>query len=334
MTDPTTPPVQDAAAPAPAPLVLVAQEGRPDGMVGLRLLVASLARFSPDLPIQAFVPTAMVDEVQRSISAIHPFASTTAFDTEIGWGCKPTVLLQALAAADDPRTRVVWIDADILACDQVERLAALPHETLVVAEETNHHANPRVEERQQALGLTPGPTRVTTLSSCVVGVTNAHRELLKAWEAGVLTDLFASMQGLPWGERLLPGDQEVLEAVACCGEFRQTPLHVLRNHNQMVQATYTPQTPLDGQRPGQHPPLFIHATGNLKPWRTQDSRLTKEMFPYFDHAQPYLDHLEPGERAAFTSSSFPARLCKGLLGTQRGFRAYVAARRLHRRLRG
>ena len=124
----------------------------------------------------------------------------------------------------------------------------------------------------------------------------------------------------------------MLEAVACSAPFRDTPLHVLRNHNEMVQATYSPHPPPDGERPRQRPPLFVHATGDLKPWRTRGTRLAKEVFPYFDHARPYLDRLDPADREAFRSTSPPARWAKTLLGTARGYRAFAALRKLQRRL--
>lgn len=332
MSHATTPSPAARGHTADAPMILVAHENRTSDMVGVRLLVASLARHSPDQPVQIFVPPALADDVQASIQRIHPQATAVPFVTDIGWGCKPTVLLQVLDAAPTPDTRVMWIDSDIIVRDSIQRLAAVPVETLIIAEETNPHDNPRLPERHKALGFEPGPPRVTTLSSCIVGVTARHRALLQAWEAGVQTDLFADMQKLPWSQRLLPGDQEVLEAVVCSAPFADTPLRVLRNHNEMVQATYTPDPPMDGHKPGQTPPLFVHATGNLKPWRTVDSRLTKEMFPYFEHAQPYLDQLEPGEADAFNPRCTPAIWWKRLLGPAAAFKSYVTLRRLQRRL--
>ena len=322
------------AEPAALPLTVVAHENRAGEMVGLRLLVASLARHAPDVPVVAYVPAALLADVDDSLQKLHPHSSTVPFDTDAGWGCKPTVMLHALDAQRDPAGRVLWIDTDILAVDGLERLAAVPAETLILAEESNPNDNRKIGDRQRALGLEPGDPRVTTLSSCVVGATAAHRPLLEAWEAGVATDIFRESQAKPWGERLLPGDQEVLEAVACSATFRDTPLHVLRNHNEMVQATYTPHPPPDGERPRQRPPLFVHATGDLKPWRTRGTRLAKEIFPYFDRAKPYLHRLEPHERDAFRSTSPPARWCKALLGTNRGYRTFATLRKLERRLRG
>jgi hypothetical protein len=325
--DPTLPTTDDA-------MLIIAQEGRPEGMVGLRLLVASLARHDPGVPMHAYVPSEMVAEVDAWVRQIHPRGRAVAFDTDIGWGCKPAALLQALDGLPRPDQRAVWIDADILSVASLRKLGQLPTDVFLMAEETTHHDNPMVRDRQAALGLTPGDPRVTTLSSCVVGVTAQHRRILEAYDRGVRTDLFASMQTRPWRERLLPGDQEVLEAVVCSGEFRNTPLHVLRNHNEMVQATYVRRRPIDGHRPGQAPPLLVHATGDLKPWRTAGTRLTKEAFPYFDHARGYLDQLDPAQRDAFASSSRPARLLKNLFGTRGAFAAYVKLRQWHARLTG
>jgi hypothetical protein len=78
------------------------------------------------------------------------------------------------------------------------------------------------------------------------------------------------------------------------------------------------------------PPLFIHATGNLKPWRKSRQRVAQEMFPYFWEARPYLNALTSEERIHFEQRNKLVWLWRHLGG---GFATYRAVRRLLNRLR-
>jgi hypothetical protein len=236
-------------------------------------------------------------------------------------------LQHALESADEEQL-VLWLDTDIIALRPLEEaLLSVPHDVVITAEESNPNPNLRLLERQKLLDISLGSARETTISSSVVGVRKRHLPIIGEWKSGVETEAFVKQQQLPLRERLLFGDQEVWEAVLCSSGNLDLKVKILRNFNEMLQGTYTSYTPRD-QRKGCATPLFVHATGNLKPWRKSRLRLAQEIFPYYDHAQSYLDALTVSERQYFEKEGLVSRAFK----TIAGFEGYSRLRRLHHRI--
>ncbi len=310
-------------------LCFVLCEGRQQDAVGVKLLLASLQRHAPNVDVLAYISEPLLSSDGDSFRALHSELELIEYRGPENWSCKPAVLLEALAAR--PGYRVVWIDVDILVAGDLSSLANVDRSTVIVAQESNPNDNARVALRHVALQIPIGSPRETTISSCVIGVTDAHRDLLLQWRELMQSEAFLAEQALPANRRkLFMGDQEVWEAALCNPANRDRAVHWLLNDSQMIQANYTTFR-VSGPRAAKVHPMFIHATGNLKPWREVRQRFAQEMFPYFWNARAYGSQLSPSERAHFTQRSPIAFLWRHLFG---GYESYRAVRRLAKRIRG
>ena len=301
-------------------------EGRTIDAVGVKLLLASLQQHAPDFDVLAYISRPLLDACRADFSALHQRLHLIEYHGPENWSCKPVVLLDAIDRF--PGKRMVWVDVDILVAGKLSVLAAVGHDMLIIAQESNPNDNARVMMRQRALEIPVGSPRETTISSCVIGVTEAHRPLLVRWQSLMRHESFLREQALvPENRKLFMGDQEVWEAVLCEPAHRDIPAFWLINDTHLVQANFStyrssiPATSRDG-------PLFIHATGNLKPWRKSRERLLQEMFPYFWHARAYRALLSPSEQKYFRRKSPFAWLWQHVGG---GFSTYRSVRRLLRR---
>lgn len=310
------------------PLAIVLCEGRSSDVIGVKLLLASLQQHAPQAEVLAYISQPMLGTHGEQLAKLHQRLELIEYRGPENWSCKPAVLLSALA--ERPGHRLLWVDVDILVLGDFSELARVDPGTLIVAEESNPNDNARVAPRQQALQMEVGKPRETTISSCIIGVTSAHTDLLTRWQTLMEHPAFLAEQALPPGQRkLFMGDQEVWEAVLCEPPSRDQKLHWLLNDAQMLQANYTRYRPRMMSSYVDRP-QFAHATGNLKPWRQAKKRMAQEMFPYFWLARPYLELLTPEERAHFTQRNALAGVWRRLGG---GFTTYRAARRLLNRLR-
>ena len=295
--------------------------------IGVKLIAASLARHAPQWPVLAYLSEPLRSTIEAQLKSIHPNLRVLEYRGPENWSCKPAVLLQALA--DAPGMRLLWLDVDILVVGDPSPLARVDNGTLIIAEESNPNDNALVARRQEVLGMESTPPRETTISSCVIGVTEAERPMLTRWQALMQHEAFLREQALPVQQRhLFFGDQEVWELVVCEASNRARPAYWLTNDSQMVQGTYTAHR--RAAMPVRDHAMFVHATGNLKPWRGGARRSGQEMFPYFWQAKPYLHVLTAVERAHFAQLSGLAWIWRHFLG---GFNTYRAARRLMNRLR-
>lgn len=309
-------------------LHVVTREDRLAEFSGLKLLLASLRHKCPDIRVSAYLKSDHIAVEGEHLRSIHPEVQLVPMDDAIGWACKPAVLLRALASESRDDAMVMWVDTDIIAMRDFSELADTPSDLVLSAEESNPNPNDELSRRQELLGLPVGSPRQSTISSAVIGVRRSHRGLLEAWQRGVETPQFKDQQRLPEDARLLFGDQEVWEAVLCTTEFQEIPVRLLRNFNEMLQATYTSYV-TKSQMQREVAPFFLHATGNLKPWRKSRMRFAQEVFPYFDRAQTYLGSLADDQALPFRSSSIAARIFKRVAG----FDLYTHLRRAHHRIK-
>jgi len=233
-----------------------------------------------------------------------------------GWDVKPTFLLSQLA---DGAEEVVWIDADvILASDFRPLIENCTYEELAVTEEHYFTPYPGGSFRTELWGLEVGRTLSNTLNSGFLRVTNAHRELLEAWEILLSNEGYAEAQKRTDYERPLHmwGDQDVLTALVGSTRFSNIPLRILKRGKEALTMTtpagYTVSERL-GNLGGKIPPI-IHPV-SPKPWSAKGryQELAAELSPYNWAAEEYLHLLDPDDYAPCLEVHSPiGRVCEAV----------------------
>lgn len=279
-------------------MVVCAYEDRVSDLVGLKLLVLSLAQHCPGLPIHLFCPSA-TPEFCQWIEKYPQVQLRELPNLNIkGWNVKPDILMYLL---DEGHEQAIWIDSDIIVTKDFRPLLAhLTDDTLVVAQENCWESSKGSVERTKAWGLSHGRSLVDVACSCVIRVTPAHRRLLEAWKQYLADPVYLEAQP-KWPRPFhLMGDQDVLTALLGSSEFADIKLHWLRRGVDIAQCFRA-----DGYTVGERLanlfsglPVFVHAQGP-KPWRDKgkDGVATGvavtylELSPYCFAARPYSEQL-------------------------------------------
>lgn len=286
-------------------MIACSYEDRKSAEPGVRLLVASLARHSPQIPLVLCYPPA--DAAFRAWVARFPNVrfAPEALPDGLGWDVKPRLLLRLLRQGHDD---VVWIDSDIiLTRDFAPVFAGLDRETLGVAEEAlwgRDYADFRAL-RARAWNFPVGRVLPFCLNTGVIRVTGAHEALLRDWDALMRSPEYLAAQKLPLTERPvhLVGDQDALTAMLCGEAHAGVPLRLLRRGREILQIfglkCFTVRERLQALRHGA--PAFIHAQ-QFKPWRVYAGmsgarKVYLDTSPYTMAAGRYRDEL--GENAAW-----------------------------------
>lgn len=295
----------------------------------LRILVASLSRHCPGLPILLFCPNAT--ESFRGWIAAYPRCVLNPRPLNGVWTKYDIKPLALLAALDSGAEHVVWIDSDILvARDFRPWLAGLAPDAVVVTEEALGavHRDPD-GLRARLWGMPVGRALPWAANTGVIRVTSAHRGLLEAWRALLESEPYRAAQARPWNERgvHMLGDQEVLTALLASRSFADTPVLFLRRGRDIVQffrsTGYTVRERLGTLRRG--PPFFIHSQ-NARPWwptaepspglSARFTRLYDALSPYTTAARAYRRVLEDDRwlRPATTAAALLASRNPALAG--------------------
>lgn len=293
------------------PLVII-YEDRPRDLVGVKLILASLARFEPSWHIRLIVPT----DVQTEF---HAFNANVAVDRRkrqaTGWNVKPAVLIEALCEDDRP---VLWLDSDLLLSAPISSmLAKFDPAHLVVAEEPRGGRNPGSQFRTSAWNLESGRHIKSGVNSCVLRVSHAHLPLLVAW-SGLLADPhYLQAQDRPWHERppWMMGDQDPLAALLGSTLFANIPIGFLRQGSDIAQCFNEDGFSVADRIAHAFRPLppIVHAQGAVKPWHARSPRAVHlELSPYRWAAQPFANLLEPADREWMNLSSLLAKLLNTL----------------------
>jgi hypothetical protein len=306
----------DAAAPIfrPQRRTLCVYEDRHSDIVGVKLLLRSLARHAPDEHTLLFFPDAPEDV--RAFAAAQGDRVTLCEPPPgrlAGWNMKPGLMRYLL---DEGWDEIVFIDSDIILTGPLEQvMPPLPEGTLGVTQEYRYALHNGGPYRTRQWGMTPGTDRPTTLNTCVLRITNAHRPLLDRWEQLSRSAAYQEAQSRPWTQRPLHmvGGQDVLTAMLGSDEFAHVDVHFAQRGADIAQCFmedgYT--TP---ERLGslfRTRPAMVHAQGG-KPWRPGDiDKLYVQLSPYAAAADAYADEL-PEVRAWSRPRSAPARLLHGL----------------------
>lgn len=262
-------PATDVSPSARGGTTLCVAEDRPVCEPTIQVLIASLAEHCPSLPIRLFAPNA--SPALRAWVANYPQCT---LDTRPvsggvrGWDVKPRALLSLLA---EGYAEAIWIDSDIvIRRDFRPLLSGLAPDVIVATEEgPGPFRGDGEAERCRLWGFEVGRTFPHVLNSCVLRVTQAHRELLETWEALVQSPEYQKKQQGPWHERPLHmlGDQDVLTALLTSKRFAALPLLVLVRGQHIIQYHY--RTGYSLRERLRHlfrgMPPFVHSQG-WKPW--------------------------------------------------------------------
>jgi hypothetical protein len=284
-------------------MVVCAYEDRANCETGVRLLIASLCKYSPRAPVILHFPPANA-EFKHWLAQFPNVALRTSLSAErLGWNIKPLVLLAAL---DEGHREVIWIDTDIILTKPVEELfSELDHETFATTEESlwGTHDDSGAK-RARAWGFPIGREMPFALNSCVVRATDRHRPLIERWRDLLGHEDYRKAQKImPVHHRPnhLTSDQDVLCALLCSTEFSDVPVRLLRRGEAVLQIfglkSYTIGERLQSMRYGI--PAFIHAQG-FKPWTDKYDRpgivgylhrVYYDTSPYLWIAQAYRDQI-------------------------------------------
>ena len=327
-------------------LAYCAAEDRADHELGVRLLVASLARHHGGEPLLLFFPPA--DHAFRTWLQRFPFVHLIEdWPGGSGWAIKPSALRYTLREFDE----AVWIDADIIVTSNPRSMFHQENRhTMVVVEEPSTQPNHGSTARTQGLGLNVGRHLAITTNSCVLRVTNAHDPLLQRWATILASEEYLDSQRKQVEDRPLSlmGDQDVLCGLLGSTMFSDIQIRYLQHGRDIIHSggllAYTPKERLKNIY---RSPCFIHGQGT-KPWKIfmppdltkkgffwQYRRLAQEVSPYFAESKKYASDI--GAEAKWMSyRSIAGRLlCAIGFGSHslRGLPISIGAH-LYRRLRG
>jgi len=292
------------------PLLLNTYEDRPACWLGVKLLALSLARHLPNARLGVWgLPSdgEMRNWFDQQDNVDVKFGGLAHVS---GWDVKPSVLLTALSAGEDP---AYWIDADIiLAGDLESTLQKIPDLSLVATEETLFAEEPQGSgTRIEDLGLTSGRHLSRTVNTCFMRVGGHHSALLDRWRDILASPPYRSAQGLPFALRPLGfrSDQDVLTALLSSEDFARVEIHLLKEGYDIAQCMhslgYRASARLRSLVSGL-PPL-IHAQGE-KPWGA-DASLSTQLSPYCSLAASYRHDTLADESMDWTRPQSPvARL--------------------------
>jgi hypothetical protein len=246
-------------------MLVCTYEDRATDLIGVRLLVSSLARHMPDVPVHVTCPVAD-DELGRWFAARPGVTFDKAAESSLeGWSVKAGLLLRLLEAG---HPEVVWLDSDVIvAGDFRPRLPA--DGSLVATEELARNGPKENRLRTKLLGLPVGRALPHLVNSALLRVTPAHVPLLRAWIDVMKTDAYRLAQALPFEQRPIHfiSDQDVLSALLGAQSFAHLPVTFLARGRDIIhdiRRGYAPAHRLiNALRP--MPPL-VHAQGT-KPWR-------------------------------------------------------------------
>jgi hypothetical protein len=319
-------------------MILCTYEDRASHLIGLKLLIASVARETPDLALRVSCPVA--DEGgNASLRAFASHYPNVVMDDERprfdGWDVKPSLMLRLLEAGHGD---VAWIDSDIvLSVDPRPTLG--PPGDFQVAEEFS--LSPRKATRYRVLnwGLPLGRELPHLPNSGFVRATPAHRPLLEAWLNLIASPPYQEARRLPLHKRpyYMLSDQDVLAAVLCSEEFAHVPVRFLRVSKEILQigrpGAYSPWDRLRhfAQR---NLPALVHAK-EVKPWQVPDhaNPLTDpraylrlayhDNSPYTWCARRYRDQV--GNPSFLENRSALGRISEWVTGDQPALRGMVMA---------
>lgn len=274
-------------------------EDRVKQLPGVMLLVHTLARYCPDMPIRLRIPDAPLE----TRNWLRRYPLVTLLDTPLegrgSYNVKASVLLDGLASG---ASCCLWLDTDVLINGSLAFIQLVPDDVFVAT------ADPWIYSlgasyRAEMFGLESGRELDGPLNSAVVRVTRQHEPLLRAWAAILKSPDYLAEQSKPVAVRnpLMLGDQDALSALLASKPFALVPVRVLEHPSEILQhhgpGAFGPKARVRLWKNGL-PPL-LHAMGAVKPWNMSDrpsprrdfknyyERLYLESSPYVTVARRY-----------------------------------------------
>jgi hypothetical protein len=304
-------------------MVVCSYEDRRSDLVGLRLLVSSLGRHLPGVPVVVGCPEPGA-ELERWLRARPGVTLDKTRDARLGgWNVKAGLLARLLEAGHE---EVLWIDSDVVVARDFRGLVT-DATSLVATEEISRGGARESRARAEGWGLPVARELPALVNSAFLRVTRAHAPLVAAWIALLQSPAYEAAQALPFAARPkhMISDQDVLTALLCSRDFVHVDVKLLARGRDVIHDINGgyPATARIANLFRPMPPL-VHAQG-LKPWRFEDkpallrepSRYYRfvqaECSPYRYVARQYDDGL--GERPAFFEvRSLAARVVGLLMG--------------------
>lgn len=273
-------------------MILCAYEDRVETLVGLKLLILSLAEKCPGLKIHIYTP--LHDSVFFSWIEKQPHAIIAELpETEhYGWDIKPSILLDMLNKGFDD---VVWIDSDIIVNrDFRHTIESLSSETLLAVEEHPFVMGNNNPKRTEYLGLKVGRIFARTINTCVLRITSFHRTLIQEWNRQLQRQDYREAQSQSFDDRpwFLGGDQDLLAGLLGSTDFLHIPVKQLKSGTDVAHCFcgygYMVKDRIKNLFRGL--PDLVHAQGP-KPWELPDV-LFSELSPYSSIALLYKNCLD------------------------------------------
>lgn len=317
-------------------MLIVAYENRAKSIVGLKLLVLSLAKHCKNWPIHIRYPEPP-GELRRWLAS---FSEVTLCEDPIqldgaGYNIKPTLLLEALTSG---ARSCCWLDTDLLIKGNIDFLEDISDEELVVTQEPWETPDGSTL-RSSTWGLEPGRQLPGPLNSAVIRVTNAHRELLQAWSELLRNAFYQKEQSRPSGQQHphMISDQDALSALLASDHFSTVPVRRLKHPSEILQHhgahAYGPRRRFEVLRSGMPP--ILHAMGASKPWTVEDlpyhgarmwwERLFQELSPYTHIARGYKPLLDPNERQWLERQTIAGNVCRWISRDNDALRGFTHA---------
>jgi hypothetical protein len=284
-------------------------EDRPQQIAGLKILLLTLERYCPEWPIRLRFP-GITDAFRRWLKR---FPHLSLLEERLAfagsYNVKPSVLLDGLSVAD---SYCLWLDTDIFVNGNLDFIAEIPLETLVVTQDPWEYPDGSTH-RSATWGLTAGRSLPGALNTALVRVSQHHEGLLNEWKRLLLVEEYLKEQLKPAVQRNqhMLGDQDALSALLASDKFTSIPVKRLGHSAEILQhhgaGAYGLVQRWSNLIHGM-PPL-IHAMGTVKPWRMSDrpklfssprdyyERTYLELSPYVHSARQFREVL--GEEAGW-----------------------------------
>jgi hypothetical protein len=286
------------------PVLVCLYEDRSYQIAGLKILLLSLEQHCPSWPIRLRFP-----DIPGSFRQwLQRFSQVSLYDERLpSWGSynvKPSVLLDGLATGAGT---CLWLDTDILVNRNLDFIAAMPPDTIVVTQDPWEYADGSLH-RCASWCLTEGRSLPGPLNSSVVRVSKQHEVFLEAWQQVLLLEAYVAEQAKPVNRRNqhLLSDQDALSALLASERFSSIPVVRLAHSMDILQhhgaGAYRLKHRWSNLKQGM--PQLIHAMGSVKPWRMPDrpsvfrslrdyyERSYLELSPYVHYARQYRSHLD------------------------------------------
>jgi hypothetical protein len=282
-------------------------EDRKSRETGVKLLLLSIHRHCPTVPVELFYPAADSDFATWLEALPNVALNREPLEGKQGWNVKPHAILATMSKGHDD---VLWIDSDIILYrDFRPAMTSLERDTVVVTEEALW--GPRGDPdgmRARAWGFEVGRVFPFSLNSCVVRFTDRHAGLLARWKELLSSETYVAVQQGHWRARPphMLSDQDVLTAMLSSSEYSTVPVHILSRGTDIIQyfGPYGYTCVERALNLSRGMPPFVHAqgsrawlTGAAKPGepmgvRDRFQRLYEDLSPYTFAAQSYVDELE------------------------------------------